>query len=123
VVLLYDGAIRFCSLALEAMQAKQLEAQHINLIKAQRIVGELMGSLNREAGGEVAANLFRVYTHMLEQLVQANLHDQTEPIEAVLTMLRELRETWAEVDRVTAQTGGALPAEPRAANTLGEQSA
>src|SRR5262245_44987318 len=49
VVLLYDGAIRFCSLALEAMQAKELETQNTNLIKAQRIIGELMGSLNKEA--------------------------------------------------------------------------
>lgn len=123
VVLLYDGAIRFCSLALEAMKARHLEEQHTNLIKAQRIVGELMGSLNRDVGGEVASNLFRVYTHMLGQLVQANLHDQPEYVVEVLAMLRDLRETWAEVDRVTAQTNGAVSSEPRITNTLGEQSA
>jgi flagellar secretion chaperone FliS len=106
IVLLYDGAIRFCSLALEAMQARNLEVQNTNLIKAQRILAELMGSLNREAGGEVAENLFRVYSHMLEQLVTGNLHDEPKPVESVLTMLRELRETWAEVDRMATQSGG-----------------
>jgi flagellar secretion chaperone FliS len=123
VVLLYDGAIRFCSLALEAMQVRDIETQHINLLKAQRIVAELMGSLNREVGGEVAANLMMIYTHMLEQLVQANLQDKPHMVESVLTLLRDLRETWAEVDRVTMQSAGDSPSAARPTSTLGEQSA
>lgn len=105
VVMLYDGALRFCTLALESMQARQLEAQNNYLIKAQRIIGELMSSLNREAGGEVATNLFHLYTHMLQQLVQANLTDDPALIESVIQVLRELRESWAQVDRMMAQTG------------------
>src|SRR5690242_6689865 len=49
VVLLYDGAIRFCAQAIEAMQKRDLETQHINLLRVQRIISELIGSLNREA--------------------------------------------------------------------------
>ena len=85
VIMLYEGAIRFCQLALDAMAAKDLPVQHENLLKAQRIIAELLGSLNREKGSEVADNLARLYTHMLEQLVVANLHDQsgTHPVCAV----------------------------------------
>src|SRR5262249_16922624 len=99
VILLYEGAIRFCSLALDAMQQRNLEAQNANLLKTQRILSELVSSLNRESGGEIAANLSRLYLFMLEQLVQANLYDRAAPVERVMMMLRELRDSWLEVDR------------------------
>src|SRR2546423_7811272 len=56
IILLYDGAIRFCMTGLDAMRRGDLESQHTHLLKAQRILAELMGSLDREAGGEVASN-------------------------------------------------------------------
>lgn len=103
IVLLYDGAVRFCRQAIEAMQKQDLEGQHTNLIKAQRILSELMSSLNREVGGEVAENLMRLYVHMMEQLVQANLKDEVAPVQAVQKMLMELREAWQEIDRLAMQ--------------------
>ncbi|HZP84202.1 MAG TPA: flagellar export chaperone FliS [Chthonomonadaceae bacterium] len=109
IVLLYDGAIRFCSLALEAQRQRDLEGQNVNLIKAQRILAELMSALDRKTGGEVAENLFQLYSHMLEQLVNANLYDRAEPIENVVKMLRDLRDTWQEVERLTTQTQGEEP--------------
>ncbi len=130
IVLLYDGAIRFCSLALEAMPLKDFQTQHTNLIKAQRIIAELMGSLDRKSGGEVADNLFRVYAYMLEQLVLGNLADSIEPVQLVQKMLYDLRDTWIEVERNTAP--GAAPERaapeasvnrPASAPRLGECSA
>jgi flagellar protein FliS len=97
LVMLYDGAIRFLTAALEKMASGELEPRHTNLIKAQKIITELLGSLNMKEGGEVSANLQRLYTYMLQQLVEANLHDQPRPIEEVVGMLRELRESWAAI--------------------------
>lgn len=101
VILLHEGAIRFCQTAQDAMVRQDLQAQHTNLCKAQGIVSELLGSLNREKGGEVAENLSRLYIHMLDQLVKANLYDQSEPIEIVQAMLRDLRASWIEVEMQT----------------------
>jgi len=130
IVLLYDGAIRFCSLALEAMPLKDFQTQHTNLIKAQRIIAELMGSLDRKSGGEVADNLFRVYAYMLEQLVLGNLADTIEPVQMVQKMLYDLRDTWIEVERSTAPgiaaespAFEAIPDRPASAPRLGECSA
>ncbi len=106
VIMLYEGAIRFCQLAFDAMAAKDLPVQHENLLKAQRIIAELLGSLNREKGSEVADNLARLYTHMLEQLVVANLHDQPEPVKFVQSMLRDLWASWVEVERLTEPGAG-----------------
>ena len=97
VVMLYDGAIRFLTIAREKMVAGELEPRHAHLIKAQKILAELLSSLNLKEGGDVALNLQRVYSFMLQQLVEANLYDKPKPIDDVLAMLRELREGWAEV--------------------------
>ena len=101
VIMLYEGAIRFCQTAQDAMAKQDLQAQHTNLCKAQGIVSELLGSLNREKGGEIAENLSRLYLHMLDQLVKANLYDQSAPIENVQAMLRDLRASWIEVELQT----------------------
>jgi flagellar secretion chaperone FliS len=99
VVMLYDGAVRFLSLARDKMASGDLEARHTYLVKAQRILGELLSALDFEKGGEVAKNLQRIYTYMLQQLVDANLNDRVEPIDEVIRLLRDLRESWAEVDK------------------------
>lgn len=105
IVLLYDGAVRFCRLAQDAMRLRDLETQNTNLIKAQRIVGELLGSLNRDAGGDVASNLSRIYTHLLEELVKANLYDDPETLDHAISVLSDMRASWVEIDRMAARSG------------------
>jgi flagellar secretion chaperone FliS len=99
VVMLYDGAVRFLSLARDKMAHGDVEARHNYLVKSQRIIGELLSALDFEKGGEIAKNLQRIYTYMLQQLIEANLHDRVEPIDEVIRLLRDLRGSWAEVDR------------------------
>ena len=98
VVMLYDGAIRFLSAAKQGMETGDLETQSRNLLKTQKIICELMSTLDRARGGEIAANLHRIYLYMLEQLVEANLYDRTKPLDNVLEMLRDLRASWAEIN-------------------------
>ena len=89
VVMLYDGAIRFLTVAREKMASGEIEARHANLLKAQKIVAELLSSLNLKEGGEVAENLQRVYTYMHGELVDANVNDRLEPIDDVLHMMHK----------------------------------
>jgi flagellar protein FliS len=111
IVMLYDGALRFASLAKERMASGDLEARHNYLMKAQRIVTELLAILDVENGGAIARNLRSLYAYILKQLVEANLYDDPARIDEALGMLRELREAWAQVDR-TAQPAQA-PSAPR----------
>ena len=111
IVMLYDGALRFASLAKERMASGDLEARHNYLMKAQRIVTELLAILDVENGGAIARNLRSLYAYILKQLVEANLYDDPARIDEALGMLRELREAWAQVDR-TAQPAQS-PSAPR----------
>ncbi|MGC8669521.1 MAG: flagellar export chaperone FliS [Chthonomonadales bacterium] len=97
IVMLYDGALRFATFAKERMASGDLEARHTYLMKAQRIVTELLAILDMENGGAVAQNLRSLYAYILKQLVEANLYDDAARIDEALGMLRELREAWAQV--------------------------
>ncbi|MCX7924751.1 MAG: flagellar export chaperone FliS [Fimbriimonadales bacterium] len=94
IVMLYDGAIRFINEALYAMRQRDYETQNARLQRAQKILAELISSLDFDKGGEIAENLFRLYTYMYNQLVEANLQDSPERLEHVVDLLSDLREAW-----------------------------
>jgi flagellar protein FliS len=94
IVMLYDGAIRFINEAAYAMQQRDYETQNAKLQRAQKILAELIGSLDFDKGGEIAENLFRLYTYMYNQLVEANINDDRDRLEHVVHLLSELREAW-----------------------------
>src|SRR5579872_76442 len=112
IVLLYEGAIRFCHIARAAMLRGDLETQNLNLVRAQRIVGELIASLDRKAGGDVAARLSNIYAHVLEELVAANLYDRADKVDHVIHLLTEMRASWVEIDRLASGDGALSDAEP-----------
>lgn len=96
IVMLYDGAIRFVSTAQEAIEQKEYAQAHENIMKAQRIMNELMRTLNF-AAGTVAEQLFSMYEYLNHQLVQANIKKDVELLEEVKTHLIELRSAWTQI--------------------------
>lgn len=107
VVMLYDGAIRFLSQAMTAMQARNVEDQSRFIGKAQDIIAHLHAHLDYESGGAVARQMATVYVPMFDMLTYANVKDDQVRVEKVLSALRELREAWVEVDR-QCQAGKAV---------------
>ncbi len=99
VVMLYDGAIRFLTQALPAMQARQYDRQSEMIGKAQEIIAHLRDTLDFQAGGAVARHLAQLYSTLLDSLTDANIHDRPERVQQAIDALREMREAWAEVDR------------------------
>lgn len=99
LLMLYDGAVRFLTVARDKFETGDIEGRHTNLVKAERIVAELLSNLNAEGSPELVSNLARLYEYMYSRIVEANLMDSTEPIDEVITMLRELRPAWEELDR------------------------
>lgn len=99
IVMLYDGAVRFLSQGLAAMQVGQHVQQSILIGKAQAIIAHLHDTLDTEIGSAFAQSLAKIYTALLATLTQANIEDSPKPVENAIEILRELRETWAEVDR------------------------
>ena len=120
VVMLYQGAVRFIRTGLEAIESKDVKASHANFVRAQDIIVELLGSLNREAGGDIAKQLSGLYDYCYRQLILANVKKDPAPAREVLGILRDLGTAWQQIasqQRQQAQAGGgqaALAAAPRA---------
>ncbi len=95
--MLYDAAIRHCELGQAAILAGRIESQNDHLTKAQRIISELMCSLDMENGGEIAQNLLGLYTYCNNELVNANVDDRAESVDNAIRVLNELRDAWRTI--------------------------
>ena len=96
-LMLYEGAIKFCNIAIMAIEQKDMEKAHINISKTQRIIEEFRNTLDRKY--PVAEDFDRIYVYVLRRLFEANIHKDKEILEEVNAHLRSLRDTWKEVMR------------------------
>lgn len=97
MIMLYDGAIKNLKLAELALEDKEIEKVNTYLKKTQDIIVEFMSTLNFEAGGEIADNLYALYEYMYNRLVRANIDKDKEVIIEVRKYLEELRDTWTQI--------------------------
>lgn len=98
VLMLYDGALVRVHRAELALAADPVDVTAVNdhLSRAQAIVDELSLTLDRERGGEMAANLASLYTFCRERLIDANVAKSAEPLAAVIDTLTGLRDAWEQ---------------------------
>ena len=94
-LMLYEGAIKFCNIAIMAIEQNDIEKAHINIMKTQRIIEEFRNTLDRKY--QVAEEFDKIYVYVLRRLLEANIHKDKEILEEVNTHLRSLRDTWKEV--------------------------
>lgn len=66
-LMLYDGAIKFCNIAIMALEEKDLEKAHNNIIKVENIISEFQITLNHKY--PVAKDFDAVYKYLKERLV------------------------------------------------------
>src|SRR5580658_4370028 len=103
VLMLYDGTLRFLDKALAGFEHQDplLFNQTINnnIVRAQAIIHEMNACLNMKDGGEVASNFRLLYNYFYRRLTKANRSKQKAPIEEIISRLRVLRDSWAEMLR------------------------
>jgi len=101
VLMLYDGAIRKLEQALEGFDlddpAESISRINNNLQRAQDIIRELNYSLDVARGGELAAQLRRLYNYFDRVLDRSNRAKESDGIHEVIGRLNMLRGAWAEM--------------------------
>ena len=98
VVMLYDGAGRFLRRASLAMQNGEVARTNESLQRGEAIINELMITLDHERGGEIAASLRDLYLFCGRHLNEARVEKNHEKIDAVVGLLSELRDAFAQID-------------------------
>lgn len=99
-LMLYEGAIKFCNIAINAIESKEVEKAHINIVKTEKIIDYLRMTLDMKY--PVAEDFERVYSYLSGRLVEANIAKDKEILEEVNTHIRSMRDTWKEVMRIAA---------------------
>lgn len=108
----YEYAILYVQEAREHLNHKDIAARSKAIVKAIRILGELEAALDHSVGGEISANLARLYVYMRGRLVAANVRQQDAPLAEVESLLKTLGEGWRGIstaNEVRSETAEAVP--------------
>jgi len=116
IVKIFDILVLASSQALEKLRTDRndIEGIHKALLRAQRALCLLMGSLDMDIGGEVARNLFRVYEFWHHELVLANMQKDADRVERILPNFKEYRQMWAQAVSQFKTMHQQAPAAPQA---------
>lgn len=99
-LMLYEGAIKFCNIAIAGIEENDIEKAHINIMKAERIISEFQATLDHKY--PVAEDFDNVYKYLKQRMMEANVKKDKEILEEVLVHLRTMRDTWKEVMKLSA---------------------
>lgn len=100
-LMLYEGAIKFCNIAVIAIEERDIEKAHQNIVKVENIIEEFQSTLNHKY--PVAKDFDKVYQYLMDRLREANFRKDKAILEEVLRHLRTMRDTWKEVMRMARQ--------------------
>ena len=96
LIMLHDGIIQFLNKAKVAMDKKDIEETHKNLMGAQDILYEFIHTLDHDVNPELAKHLTNLYNYLISQLIEANMKQAQEPIDTVLEFIKDLKATWEQ---------------------------
>lgn len=97
-LMLYDGVIKFCNIAIMAIENKDIQKAHDNIMRAEQIINELR--LTLDFNYPIANEFDRLYDYIYQRLIDANFNKDIAILEEVLGFVRELRDTWKEAMKV-----------------------
>ena len=94
VQMLLEGALEKLASVKGLLQRGEIAKKGETIGQTIAIVVGLRSSLNKEAGGEMAENLDRLYDYMERQLLQANLKNDINILDEVSSLLKEIKTGW-----------------------------
>ncbi len=96
-LMLFEGAIKFCRQALDAIGKADCEKMYNAILRAQKIIIELSNALKHDEAPDLCDKLAALYNFMYRRLVDANISRDADIINEVIRLLEYERETWLMV--------------------------
>lgn len=100
-LMLYNGCLKFIKFASQAMKEKNYETKNTNIQKAQRIIQELMVTIDPEA--PISKEILPLYDFINRRLMDANTKNDPAILDEVTVLVTDFRDTWKEVIKQTRQ--------------------
>lgn len=99
LVRLYDELIKNLRFAVTLFQQNNPEAAKKCTEKCKNILNYLIVILDDRY--EVSANLKGIYSFMIGQIIQANVHCSPDYLQKIQPEVQELRDAWAQAEKMT----------------------
>lgn len=98
IILLYEEAVRQLDTAVSVLDSgsKQFDKVNNSILRAQDMITELMVSLDFDKGKDIAQNLFNLYIYFNQELMQANINKDPNPMRDISKMMNELCAAWKQ---------------------------
>ncbi|NHM29956.1 flagellar export chaperone FliS [Neobacillus terrae] len=97
-LMLYNGCLKFIALAKNAIEKRNIEEKHTNITKTQKIITELIITLNYDY--EISKEMKQLYEYMNRRLVEGNIKNDSSILNEVEDLVREFRDTWKEAMQI-----------------------
>ena len=94
LLMLYDGAIRYTRQGVEGLEARDWEQAFTGFSRAQKVVLELINSLNYEVDRDLCTKMAGLYNFVYRQLVEACSERSVTAATEAIQILEYQRETW-----------------------------
>ncbi|MBS3984562.1 MAG: flagellar export chaperone FliS [Selenomonadales bacterium] len=98
-LMLYNGCIKFLSRAELAMQRKDVPGANDALLRAQDIILEFMATLDMQY--DISHQLMALYEYLRRRMIEANLRKEITIVQECLSLVTELRDTWAKAVKLS----------------------
>ena len=95
IEMLYEGLLKFTTLAKKAIETKDYEAKSKWINRSSDIFIELLDSLSDDKS-DMTAYLAGLYIHQIKSLNSANINNSTKELETIIHVVKVLLETWRE---------------------------
>jgi len=103
IQMLMDGFVERANTAKFHINNDNKVAKGESIGKAISILDGLTVSLNMKETGDIAQNLDSLYDYMKRKLLLANVQDNSENLDEVISLMNELREGWMAIPQDTRQ--------------------
>lgn len=97
VVILYDHLLTHLARAGQAMSREQIGPRSDALQVCRTVITELLVTLDRERGGNVAVHLGAIYSFLLGELTTLGLRPEPARLERITNIVRELRDAFSQI--------------------------
>lgn len=99
VPLLYEHLLKNLRLANRQIEAGDIEGRSASLQKASAIVFQLLGSLDFDAGGELASRLAGLYGFFAGEIADIGRTRDARRLDALIQMIDGLHDAWDQAAR------------------------
>jgi flagellar protein FliS len=96
VVMLYEAAVRYQILAVDAIEGGEKKEARENLRKVREIFSELMIALDVPSAPELAGNLTELYRWLIREISEVGMSLEAERLEKTLEVTTQLLEGWGD---------------------------